>query len=132
MRGKNIMTANFLPFSLIEADTKWQKKKKLRAGPGAKALILTKFIRPKQPIPNNDNKHRSNIVLFEKAKDEKGKDIFRFRYELDTENDGELIYANVHYVNITMEGDHKLLFDGPGLPLRKEDYMEPSKKWGKF
>jgi hypothetical protein len=48
-------------------------------------------------------------------KDAKAKDIYKFRYELDAEEDGgDLLSANVRYVQVTMEGDPNDLFDDPG------------------
>ena len=40
-------------------------------------------------------------------------------FALDTENEGDLLYANGRFVKVTLEGDHTLLFDGPGPPQRE-------------
>jgi hypothetical protein len=55
------------------------------------------------------------------VKDAKAKDIYKFRYELDAEEDGgDLLSANVRYVKVTMEGDPNDLFDGPGEPVHDD------------
>ena len=41
-------------------------KKKLHAGTGAEASILTRFIKPKQPLPLGNKDHRSDIILDDK------------------------------------------------------------------
>jgi hypothetical protein len=113
------------------------RKRKLRPGKGAKAIILTRFIKPNQPLPDNNRDHRSNLVLVERVKDAKAKDIYKFRYDIDAEEEaGNFLSANVHhvlsanvrYVKVTMEGDSNDLFDGPGEPL-PEPFKEPKKKW---
>ena len=58
-------------------------KKKLRAGSGAEASILTRFIKPKQGLPLGNKDHRSDIILDGKFEDEKGKKFFHFRYAND-------------------------------------------------
>jgi hypothetical protein len=89
------------------------RKRKLRPGKGAKALIITRFIKPNQPLPDNN----------------KAKDIYKFRYELDAEEDGgDVLSANVRYGKVTMEGGRNDLFDGPGEPL-PEPFKEPKRKW---
>ena len=103
-----------------------KKKQRLRPGKGAIANILTKFIKPKQPLPDNSNKHRSNIVLEKEGQDENNKRIVYFYYDGDEEKN--LMYANHRYVNILKEGDHMLLFEGPGEP-RLPDSNEPNVKW---
>jgi hypothetical protein len=111
------------------------RKRKLRPGKGAKAIILTRFIKPNQPLPDNNRDHRSNLVLVERVKDAKAKDIYKFRYDIDAEEEaGNFLSANVHhvlsanvrYVKVTMEGDSNDLFDGPGEPL-PEPFKEPKK-----
>ena len=55
-------------------------------------------------------------------KDSKANDIYKFRYELDAEEDGgDLLSANVRYAKVT-------IFDGPGEPL-PEPFKEPKRKW---
>ena len=39
------------------------KKPKLRPGVGARATILTRYIKPKQPLVGGDKKGRSEIIL---------------------------------------------------------------------
>jgi hypothetical protein len=97
---------------------------KLRPGKGAKALILTRFIKPNQPLPDNNRVHRSNVVLVERVKDAKAKVIYNFRYELDAEEyGGDLLSASVRYVKVTID-----LFDGPG-ELLPELSKELQRKW---
>jgi hypothetical protein len=33
------------------------------AGKGAKASVLTRMIKPKQHLPNNDKNHRSEVII---------------------------------------------------------------------
>ena len=49
-----------------------------RAGVGAKATILSKYIQPKQN--NVDKSHRSDIILESQFDDEKGKACYEFRF----------------------------------------------------
>ena len=102
--------------------------RKLRAGKGAKASVLTRFIKPKQPLPDNNKKHRSDVVLAEKDKNSKGKDIYRFQYELETDKNAPLMYASTRYVRIVEEGHHLELFDGPG-EAQEIATEEPKTKW---
>ena len=103
------------------------RKKKLRPGKGAIAEILTRFINPKQPIPGHDiKKHRSMVVLEEEDKDDNQKKIFRFYYDGDESK--SLMWANHRYCNVLKEGDHLMLFGGPGEP-RPPDSDEPKIKW---
>ena len=83
--------------------------RKLRAGKGAKASVLTRFVKPKQHLPNGDKSHRSEVVIDDKFENEKGKEVFSFRYVGD-ESDGLLLHALVRYVKIIEEGDEERLF----------------------
>ena len=77
----------------------------LQAGRGAKASVLTKMIKPKQTIPNGDNKtHRSDIVLEERFENEKGKEVYSFRFSGD-DSEGLFLHASVRYVKIIEEGE---------------------------
>jgi hypothetical protein len=87
--------------------------KKLRPGKGAKAQVLTRFIKPTQPLPGDNKKHRSTMVLTDRDHDKAGKVIFRFRYETTDGDDATLLYANYRYVQVIKEGDPNDLFDGP-------------------
>jgi hypothetical protein len=105
-------------------------KAPFRPGKGAKATVLTRFIKPSQPLPTNNKKHRSTIVLLERDEDNRGKTIFRFRYELEDNEDTPLMYANHQWVSLVKEGDPNDLFDGPGGPRQKEETIEePKIKW---
>jgi hypothetical protein len=87
--------------------------KRLRAGVGAKATVLTRFIKPKQAVPDGDKQHRSEVVLIECIVDEKGKDAYSFKY-VEDESDGMLLIANARYVRVTEEGDEERLFEDEG------------------
>ncbi|CAJ1956081.1 unnamed protein product [Cylindrotheca closterium] len=100
------------------------RKKKLRPGKGAIAEILTRFIKPEQPNPGS--KHRSMVVLEEEDRDDNQRKIFRFYYDGDEER--TLMWANHRYLNVLKEGNHLLLFGGPGEP-RPPESKEPNIKW---
>lgn len=87
--------------------------RRLRAGVGAKATVLTRFIKPKQPLPGGDKQHRSEVVLIESVVDEKGKDAYSFKY-LEDESEGMLLIANARYVRVEEEGDEERLFEDEG------------------
>jgi hypothetical protein len=54
-----------------------KRKRQLCAGKGARATILTRFIKPKPTeIPSKD--HRSEAVLLDRFEDEKGKVCYQF------------------------------------------------------
>lgn len=89
-----------------------KKGKKLQPGKGAKASILTRMIKPIQPVQGKD--HRSDIVLVDQFVDDKGKKCFHFRYSLDGKN-GPILHALAHWVKTVEEGD-------------KEDFFEPSQQ----
>jgi hypothetical protein len=85
-------------------------KARLRAGAGAKATVLTRFIVPKQHLPGGDKQHVSEIVLIESVLNDKGKDCYSFKYA-DDESEGMLLIANSRYVHVTEEGDEDRLFE---------------------
>jgi hypothetical protein len=89
------------------------KKRSLKAGTGAKATVLTRFIKPKPHVPNNDKQHRSEVVLVDSILDEKGKDAYTFKF-VEDQSDGMLMHANKRYVHITEEGDLERLFEDEG------------------
>jgi hypothetical protein len=107
------------------------RKRKLRPGKGSKALIITRFIKPNQPLPDNNRDHRSNVVLAERVKDAEAKDIYKFRNELDAEEDGgDLLSANLRYVKVTMEGGIQMIYlMVPGREPLPEPFKEPKTKW---
>ena len=100
----------------------------LNAGKGAEASVLTKFIRPQQPLPGGDvRNHRSVVILVDKFVNEKGKLCYRFKYPLS--NNEELMFATARYVKVTREGEPSLFFDEPVAPKRRTKFVEPSVKW---
>ena len=48
---------------------------RLRPGKGAKASILTRFIKPKQ-VHNGDNNHRSEIQIVDRFTNNKGTEYY--------------------------------------------------------
>mmetsp|Transcript_8627 Transcript_8627/g.20738 ORF Transcript_8627/g.20738 Transcript_8627/m.20738 type:complete len:232 (+) Transcript_8627:152-847(+) len=128
---------------------KTQKKTKLRPGKGAVAEILTKFIKPKQPIPGDNPHHRSMVILEEQCIDKNLNRIFRFYYPDHGGGGGggndkrfgrTLMWANSRFVDVIEEGGHKLLFGGlepitPGASpghntdSQHDNYKEPIKHW---
>jgi len=98
--------------------------RKLKAGKGARASILTRFIKPKQPIPNGDNNHRSNIILDSRFVNQKGQKYYYFTLE-DNEN-GELLYGSEQYTKIIEEAD--TFFEGEYNTLHVK-FEEPDTPW---
>ena len=87
-------------------------KKKLHPGRGAKASILTRFIKPKQQhIPASD--HRSEVVLVDEIDDEQGKPCYQFRF-VGSAPDGAVLYANKRYVKVIEEGEDDGFFEEAG------------------
>lgn len=103
---------------------------KLRPGKGARATILTRYIKPKQPLEKGDKKQRSEVILHERYFDEQNKPVYKFTYALavGTARSPEL-HAKAHWVKVVKEGHHQELFDGPGEPLPKGKQTEPKTKW---
>ena len=86
------------------------KKPKLRPGKGATGNVLTRFIKPKQPVPHAN--HRSDVIIEERISDDDGKnEMYTFR--LAGMPDSQLLYASTRYVKIVEEGDFEELFDDP-------------------
>jgi hypothetical protein len=85
----------------------------LQPGKGAKASVLTRMIKPKQHLPNNDKHYRSSIVLEELTIDDKGKEYYGFQYS-DDASKGMLLLASTAYVRVLEEGEKGLLFDDVG------------------
>ena len=79
--------------------------RRLRPGRGAKATILTRFIKPKQV--GKDKNHRSEVILKEEFEDEKGKLCYSFRLYADEPS----LYAVPRYLKIVEEGNVDHLFD---------------------
>eukprot|EP00980_Cylindrotheca_fusiformis_P016651 scaffold4993_cov73-Cylindrotheca_fusiformis.AAC.3 len=104
------------------------RKTKLRPGKGATALILTRFIKPNQPLPGNNKDHRSSIVLLDRINAPGGKVVYKIRYEMDTEGECGDLYAAVRYVKVTREGDPNSFFDGPSQE-ESVAFEEPKKRW---
>jgi hypothetical protein len=85
----------------------------LQAGKGAKASVLTRVIKPKQHLPNNDKNHRSDVILVDRFENEKGGEVFSFRYAND-DSEGLLLQATTRYVKVVEEGDREAFFDDDG------------------
>lgn len=109
-------------------------KKKLFPGAGAKGTILTKFIKPKQPLPNGDKTHRTAVILAESFLDDRGRQCFRFGRQ--GEDGAADLHAISRYVHITQEGDiESFFFDGDKvkrqIELAQDKKKEPKIKWKK-
>ena len=103
--------------------------KKLRPGKGAKASVLTRMIKPPQPIQAKDQ--RSDITLVEQFTNEKGKVCYRFRCTMDAEDGDSGLSCLAHWVRILQEGDQQDLFD-PIQRMQKhsdDKFIEPKIKW---
>ena len=85
----------------------------LQAGKGAKASVLTRMIKPKQHLPNNDKSHRSDVILVDRFENDKGGEMYSFRYS-DDDSNGLLLQATPRYVKIVEEGDKDDFFDDDG------------------
>jgi hypothetical protein len=85
----------------------------LRPGKGARASVLTRMIKPKQYLPNDDKQHRSEVVVEGRMENEKGVEVFSFRY-LEDDSEGLLLHASTRYVKIVEEGERGLFFDDEG------------------
>lgn len=87
----------------------------LQAGKGAKASVLTKMIKPKQHLPNNDKTHRSDVILEDRFDNEKGGEVYSFRYiEDDATTVGLFLQASSRYVKVIESGDKEEFFDDIG------------------
>ena len=78
-----------------------RKRPKLRVGKGAKASILTKMIKPVQPVPTKG--HRSDVVLVEQFINEKGQLSYRFRHATGDDSNPPM-HALAQWVKIAQEG----------------------------
>ena len=104
-------------------------KKKLRAGAGAKASLLTRFIHPKQNNP--DKQHRSEVVLIsreERTVNKKQQQCYTFWLA------GAKCHAVASHVKVLEEGKRGDLFDDPGpeedeYPDESPNFKEPKTKW---
>jgi hypothetical protein len=85
----------------------------LQAGKGARASVLTRLIKPKQHLPNNDKNHRSDVILVDRFENEKGAEVYSFRYAND-DSDGLLLQSTTRYVKIIEEGEKEAFFDDDG------------------
>jgi len=108
-------------------------KRKLRAGVGAKASILTKFIHPKQQ--NGDATHRSNVILISKE-ERKVNRKNQVCYTFCMDGDDRVMYAVERYFKILEEGNKEGYF----VPLNPAEeaaqkeakvFKEPKTKWRK-
>jgi hypothetical protein len=88
----------------------------LNPGKGARATVLTKLIKPKQPWPSVE--HRSDITLIERFSNDKGQLYYSFRYSAD--NNSPLLSASVRYVKIVQEGDKSDFFDPDNIEQTKK------------
>jgi hypothetical protein len=90
------------------------KPPKLRPGKGAKATVLTRFIKPKQPLPDGNTTHRSDVVVLGHFTDEKGRLCFTLSFDMLNEAEEDVtqhLYAIKRYVKIVEEGPPANLFD---------------------
>lgn len=77
-------------------------KRKLRAGTGAKARLLTKYIKPSRGVPHWDEKgHRTEVVLVKKGIIDK-KEIYYFNLDGDNSgnDDNQLFYATPRWFKV--------------------------------
>eukprot|EP00536_Pseudo-nitzschia_multiseries_P017221 jgi/Psemu1/49899/gm1.49899_g len=101
-------------------------KTTLRAGVGAKASILTRFIRPEQPCPRKD--HRSSVVL-ESQFEDNGKQFFQFGNSGNGASD-QLMSGLCRWVKIKKEGNPALYFEmAEQQPTQSTPFQEPKIKW---
>ena len=99
----------------------------MNAGKGAQASVLTKMIRPQQPLPDNSRGHRSLVIIEDRFLNQNGKQCYHFRYpNLDINE--PLMFASTHYVRIVREGEPSLFFDEP-VDRQDNKFVEPKVKW---
>jgi len=103
------------------------KKKKLRAGVGAEADIITRYIAPKQPA-TNDKKHRSDIILIGRYEDEKKK--IRYLFHLKCADDTEILQGSKQFIHISKEGDLSQIFEAD-IVVEEDEIEEPKIGWAK-
>lgn len=99
---------------------------KLRAGVGAEASILTRFIKPEQTAPRND--HRSNVILDSRFEDQNGKQHFRFQYAGDNVS-GQLLSGLCRWVKVTKEGNPSLYFEGLRTSEKQSTDEDKEPQW---
>ena len=108
-----------------------RKDRPKRPGKGAKASLLTKYIRPKQQIPQGQHSHRSSVVLVGRYDGDKGgKPIYQFRFLSDSDND-PILHANSQWITVEEEGQECDFFENEGPRGRQPDgsFIEPETKW---
>ena len=91
---------------------------KLRAGRGAHATILTKYVKPPQVIPHSG--HRSDIVLVDQ--EEKSYSFYYLADDNAGNEEAPILHASCRYVKVVSEGDSSLLFNKdkePDIPWAK-------------
>lgn len=71
------------------------------------------MIKPKQHLPNNDKTHRSDVILEECFENEKGGEVYSFRYAED-HSEGLLLHASTRFVKVTEEAEREAFFDDVG------------------
>jgi hypothetical protein len=90
----------------------------LQAGQGAKASVLTRMInkKPKQHLPNHDKNHCSGVIIIvDRYENDKGAEVYVFRYAKDDSESGLFLHATTRYVKIVEEGDKEAYyFDDAG------------------
>lgn len=106
-----------------------------RAGVGAKCTILTRYIIPKQAVPNGNKQHRSKIVLVNEFTNEQGKKCYRFKFDGDDFDDNdEMMHANRRWIHVEEEGATENFFPEDAVPLGPQPdgkWIEPKVKWAK-
>ena len=114
--------------------TTGRKKYKPRAGEGAKATILTRYIYPRQPGYNPKSKEESVVVLIAEAEitiNKKKQECYTFTVTGD-DNSEHVCHAIKRYVHVYEEGDKTKVFDLtlPG-PETLHALLENKVKWRK-
>jgi hypothetical protein len=101
----------------------------MRPGIGAKGSILTRFIKPKQVIPDSEEaKHRSIVTIEGWYSDDKGRVYYRFRYH--GPSGGSVMHGSARYVKIEEEGPESGFFIGQAPKLQTKP-KEPTIPWRK-
>ena len=80
---------------------------KLRPGNGARATVLMRYIKPKQPLPSGNKKHCSDVLVLGFFNDEKNRLCFTLRFDNPSHGDNDdtsTLYANRRYVHNVEEG----------------------------
>ena len=102
---------------------------KLRAGRNANGSVLTRMIRPVQPLLEKD--HRSDITLSEQFINNRGTKCYRFRYRLDNDN-GPIMTTAARWVKLVQEGHADDFFEDvqqPRTNTNKSQLVESGIKW---